>query len=84
MISGIFSAVFVSNKNMLGCGVTVFSGNAIHGGDSSFYYRGKYKLDASNQISGTIDVVKYSPVLNSVFGSALDSFRLKLNGIVNN
>jgi len=30
MLSGIFSAVFVSNQNMGGCGVAVFSCNAIH------------------------------------------------------
>jgi hypothetical protein len=32
MIDGIYSAVFESNKNMVGCGVAIFSGNAIHGG----------------------------------------------------
>jgi hypothetical protein len=83
MISGIFSAVFASNKNMFGCGVAIFSGNAIHGGDASFYYRGKYKLEADNQMSGTIEAIKFSPIQNSVFGPAMDRFRLKLTGIVN-
>ncbi len=82
MISGIFSAEFTSNKDMMGRGVAVFSGNAIHGGDAAYYYRGKYRLDASNQISGTIEAVKYSPVQTSVVGP-LDRFRLILNGIVN-
>jgi hypothetical protein len=52
MISGIYSARFESNKGLNGSGVAVFSGNAVHGGDASFYYRGKYKLDDNNSISG--------------------------------
>ena len=82
MISGIFSAVFASNQNSGGTGVAIFSGNAIYGGDTSFYYRGKYKLDDKNRISGTLDIVKHSDLLNSVFGP-VDKFRLILNGVVN-
>jgi hypothetical protein len=81
MISGIFSAAFVSNQNMAGYGVAVFSGNAIHGGDASHYYRGKYKLDEKNLMSGTIEVFKYTNLQNSVFGP-LDKFKLILNGQV--
>ena len=79
MTSGVFSAAFMSNLNSGGSGVAIFSGNTIHGGDASHYYKGKYRFDAHNQISGTIDVVKYSPVQNSVFGP-IASFRLKLDG----
>ena len=81
MISGIFSAEFISNRNGAGCGVAIFSGNTVHGGDSSHYYRGKYRLDERNQIAGTIEVFKYSTLSNSVFGP-LDRFKLILNGIV--
>jgi hypothetical protein len=81
MISGIYSAVFFSNKNKGGCGVAIFTGNAIHGGDASHYYRGKYSLHEKNRISATIDVVKYSTLHDSIFGP-LDRFRLILNGIV--
>lgn len=66
---------------MGGCGVAVFSGNAVHGGDASYYYRGKYKLDGQKLISGTIEVTRYSTLQNSVFG-ALDNYKLKLNGVV--
>ena len=79
MTSGVFSAAFISNLNSGGSGVAIFSGNTIHGGDASHYYRGKYRFDDNNQISGTIDVVKYSPIQNSVFGP-IASFRLKLDG----
>lgn len=83
MLSGIYSARFVSNQNLGGYGVAVFSGNAIHGGDTSFYYRGKYKLSDKDSISGTIEVIKHSTLHNSIFGP-VDEFKLVLNGIVDN
>jgi hypothetical protein len=84
MISGIFAANFGSNSNRFGTGVAVFSNNLIHGGDSAYYYRGKYKLDDGNRISGTIDARKYSNLIESVFGPGMDSFRLNLNGFIVN
>jgi hypothetical protein len=79
MTSGIFSAEFSSNQQKRGCDIAVFRDNTIHGGDASHYYRGKYRFDESNQISGAIDVVKYSTLQDSIFGP-LPSFRLILNG----
>ena len=82
MISGIYSAVFASNNaNLVGSGVAIFSGNAVHGGDASFYYKGTYKLDASNTVSAQIDVDHYSGTPDSVLGPR-ETFRLTLNGIV--
>ena len=82
MLSGIYSAVFLSNNNKTGgCGVAILTGNAIHGGDASHYYRGKYSIHGENRISGTIDVIKYSTLNDSIFGP-LNRFRLTLNGIV--
>ena len=81
MISGIFSAAFISNLQIWGSGVAIFAGNTIHGGDASHFYLGKYRLDGNNQISGTIDVAKYSTHQNSVFGP-LTPFRLILNGLI--
>jgi hypothetical protein len=79
MISGIYSAVFASNNNVVGTGVAVFSDNALHGGDSSYYYKGKYRLGGSNSISAAVEVANYSGVPSSIFGP-LTSFRLTLNG----
>ncbi|MCX5722478.1 MAG: hypothetical protein NT179_10695 [Nitrospirae bacterium] len=79
MTSGIFSAAFTSSLQIAGCGIAIFRDNTIHGGDASHYYRGKYRFDEKNQISGTIDVVKYSDLQNSVFGP-LTPFRLILSG----
>ena len=80
MTSGIFSAVFTSSRSG-DCGVAIFTGNTIHGGDASHYYRGKYRLDGNNQISGAIDVVKYSKLHDSIFGP-MTPFRLILTGHV--
>ena len=81
MISGIFSAVFMSSRGKGGTGVAVFSNNTVHGGDVSFYYRGKFKLEESNQISATIEVKRHTDIQQSIFGS-LNHFKLKLHGIV--
>ena len=81
MIKGIFSAEFLSNQDMAGFGVAVFAENTVHGGDASYYYRGKYRLEGKNLVSGTIDVARYSTLHNSVFGT-IGNFKLKLNGVM--
>jgi hypothetical protein len=48
MTSRIFSAAFISNLQLGGSGVAIFTGNTIHGGDASHYYRGKYRFDENN------------------------------------
>ena len=80
MISGIFSTSFKSGGGT-DCGVAVFSGNTIHGGDASFYYRGKYTINDRNLISGTIEFIRYSHLQYSVVGP-MDEFTLLLNGQV--
>jgi hypothetical protein len=82
MISGIYSAVFASNNtDLVGSVIAIFSGNAVYGGGASFYYKGKYKLDASNNVSAQVQVVHYSGTPDSVLGPR-ETFRLTLNGIV--
>jgi hypothetical protein len=79
MLSGIYAAEFSANQNM-GRGVAVFSGNAFHGVDASYFYKGKYKQEGTNQISAIVDVVNYSGSPDSVLGP-LTSYRLTLTGI---
>jgi hypothetical protein len=82
MISGIYSAVVASNNtSLVGHGVAIFTDNAVHGGDASFYYTGKYTLDASNNVSAQLEVVHYSRTPQSVLGPQ-ETCRLTLNGIV--
>ena len=83
MLSGIYSAEFASNKNVIGRGVAVFTGGTLHGGDASYYYKGKYRRDGNDNISATIEVANHSGIPSSVFGS-LKSFRLMLNGVATN
>ena len=83
MISGIYSAVFASNNaNLVGSGVAIFSGNAVHGGDAPFYYKGKYQRYDGNNVSAQVEVVHYSGTPDSVLGPR-ETFRLTLNGIIN-
>lgn len=82
MISGIFSAEFTSNQNMVGRGIAVFADNAFHGGDAFYYYKGKYRMEGNSTIVATVDVVNHAGIPSSVFGQ-LPTFRLDLNGVVN-
>lgn len=80
MISGIFSAQFITNQKTGGPGVAVFSGNVVHGGDALGYFRGKYTLDERNLISGTIEVFKYPHNSTHKLVYDKDNFELILNG----
>ena len=81
MISGIFSAVFAMNNLAVGSDVAIFSGNAIHGGDAAYYYKGKYKLGDSKSIPITIEVVHHSGIPSPEFGPMLGSL-VSLSGIL--
>ena len=81
MIDGLYAASFGSNLGMAGTGVVIFDGGRLHGGDASYFYKGKFRLD-DNRIIATVDVVHYAGQLNSVFGPARQ-FRLTLNGVIN-
>ena len=82
MISGIYSAQFASNKQMVGSGVVIFTGGTLHGGDASYYYKGKYKRDDKNNVTATVEVANHSGNPSSVFGP-LKTYRLTLNGVAN-
>jgi hypothetical protein len=60
MLSGIYTAEFLSNQSLMGRGVAIFTENAIHGGDAAFYYKGKYRRDGENRISAEVQVIDYS------------------------
>ena len=81
MIDGLYAARFGSNLGNIGTGVVIFDGGRLHGGDASYFYKGKFRLDDS-RIIATVDVVHYAGQPNSVFGPARE-FRLTLNGVIN-
>jgi len=80
MLSGIYTAEFLSNQSLMGRGVAIFTENAIHGGDAAFYYKGKYRRDGENRISAEVQVIDYSGKKQSVLGP-LGVFWLTLTGV---
>ena len=82
MISGIYSAVFALNNRAIGSGIVLFSRGTVHGGDATYYYKGKYQLSGNN-IVANVEVANHSGLPNAVFGP-LKSFQLPLTGTVNN
>jgi hypothetical protein len=83
MVSGIYSAEFASNQNVMGRGVVIFTESTLHGGDEAYYYKGKFKREGNNNISAAVDVGNHSGNPTSIFGP-LNSYRLTLNGVSNN
>ena len=64
-----------------GCGVLVFNGSQVMGGDIGYYYFGR--IDTTENLSGEVNVVRFNPNINSVFGDA-DKFTLLLtDGTIN-
>ena len=80
MITGIYSARFMSNNDLVGVGIAVLDGAALHGGGFDYLYKGKYRLADNNQVIATVDVENYTGKPNSVLG-LLRSYRLILSGV---
>ena len=78
-IHGLYSTLFKANNNEVGAGIVVIDGASLHGGNSSYFYKGKYRLDDKN-ISATVEVQHYAGPPNSVLGPMI-AFRLKLQGV---
>ena len=80
MITGIYSARFMSKNDLVGAGIAVLDGSALHGGGFDYLYKGKYRLADDNRVTATIDVDNYSGKPNPVLG-LLRSYRLTLSGL---
>jgi len=64
-----------------GYGVLVFNGSQVMGGDIGYYYFGR--IDTTGKMTGEVNVVRFNPNVNSVFGDA-DKFTLLLkDGTIN-
>jgi hypothetical protein len=68
MVSGIYSAEFASNQNVMGRGVVILTECTLHGGDEAYYYKGKFKREGNNNISAAVDVGNHSGNPTSIFG----------------
>lgn len=80
MITGIYSTRFLSNKGLVGAGIAVLDGAALHGGGFDYLYTGTYRVADNKMVSATVDLENYTGKPNSVLG-LLRSYRLTLSGV---
>jgi hypothetical protein len=76
-----FGDIGSSAQAMRNGGVAVLETNRIFGGDSGYYYVGRYTI-RDNQIDATVRVVKHNPNFANVFGDTAQSFDARLQGSV--
>ncbi|MHC4394798.1 MAG: GrlR family regulatory protein [Planctomycetota bacterium] len=80
MFDGLWVIEF-KTENDFGCGVLVFNGSQVLGGDFGYYYSGR--INTTGNMSGEVNVVRFNPNVTSVFGN-YDSFTLLINnGTIN-
>lgn len=75
MFDGLWVIEFKTD-NDFGCGVLVFNGSQVMGGDFGYYYFGRINI---TNMSGEVNVVRFNPNVSSVFGD-FDKFTLLLKG----
>jgi hypothetical protein len=78
-MTGIYSARFMSHHDLVGAGIAVLDGSALHGGGFDYLYKGKYRLTDDETVLATIDVDNYTGKPNHVLGLPR-SYRLTLDG----
>jgi hypothetical protein len=62
-------------------GVLVMVGGRLFGGDSGFYYRGKFTREGDT-IVATVEMIRHDPKWHSAFGDPSRSFAIKISGQV--
>ena len=75
-----FTSVENGEARNFGAGVVVFETNRIFGGDTQFYYLGKYQTDHGN-LECQVSVKNYTDESFSIFGE-LTEFNIVVNGKV--
>lgn len=78
MIDGLWTVEFTSIANRYGKGILVINKNRLLGGDDGYYYTGTCNIN-NNNITGTINVIRYDQNSISVFGD-IDHFELTFSG----
>ncbi len=69
MLEALWSVEFVTPQGAEGAGVAIFETGRIFGGDSNYYYVGKFDLDG-DVAHGIVEVTHYNGPPNTVFGPA--------------
>ena len=80
MIEGLWTVIFKSDSGEQGTGVVIFESEKISGGDSQYYYLGRYEIK-NERISGQIEVNHFGNEPLSIFGPA-KNFQLRISGLV--
>jgi hypothetical protein len=62
-------------------GVVILDSGRMLGGDSGYYYVGKYAIDGA-AITAEIDVVKHDPLWINAFGDSARELKIRLTGAV--
>ena len=90
-IEGLWTVKFESNINVAadlfgerskGGGVVIFETERVFGGDSQYFYVGKYWV-RRNKFFGDIEITKFEPSGSDIFGLnvlGIDRFGLELSG----
>lgn len=78
MVEAMWSVQFITNEVTGGFGIVVLETERVMGGDSSYLYTGRYRMEHGT-LHGKIRVRKYAPGNQSVFGD-IPEFNLTLQG----
>jgi hypothetical protein len=78
MIEGLWSVEFESNLGIPGAGIIVFDTQRALGGDSRYFYKGKYAVKG-NRIKAMVRVTHFADEPYSIFGE-LAEFDLCIQG----
>jgi hypothetical protein len=78
MIEALWSAVFVSNVQIVGAGIVVLETGRAFGGDAQYFYVGDYSVE-QGIVAATLKVTHYAGNAHSIFGDAKE-FHLDLSG----
>jgi len=82
-IDGLYVVQFgeVSAPGMRNGGVVVLDSGRMLGGDSGYYYVGKYAVDGA-AITAELTVTKHDPLWINAFGDAAQELKIMLTGAV--
>lgn len=82
MIEAIWTIEFKSGDKSYGAGILVFAGGRVFGGDSNFYYIGRYAVNGGRVcLRTTVHPYNDNRSTDSIFG-ARDTFDVELAGQV--
>ena len=80
-LDGLWTVQFLASTGMSGGGVVVLADGKVRGGDSSYFYIGRYKIDGV-QFQCDLNINHFYGSLSGIFGP-VRTFSLRLEGSTN-